>query len=98
MSQTQIPYTIIQGQLKTIYPIKSFKNSFEQEHEVQEFDFEEVKRYPKLIIFSCYNEKIKLLKGIEPGDIIRVQFQIESNRHNSRSYTNLKVYGIEKIG
>lgn len=98
MSQTQIPFTTIQGQLKSIYPVKSFKNSHGHEHEVQEFDFEEVKRYPKLIIFSCYNEKIKLLKGIEPGDIIRVHFQIESNRHNERAYTNLKVYEIEKIG
>lgn len=97
MSLTNLKYLTVQGEIQNIYEVKEFKNSHGVHCSYKTFDLKEVKRYPKLNIFHCYNEKMDLLRGLQPGSIVRVHFNIESNRYNDRCYTTLKVCGIEKV-
>jgi hypothetical protein len=64
--------------------------------EKQEFIIETEDQYPKKICISVWNDKLSMLESIVDGDLIKVQVNIESREYNSRWYTDIRAWRIER--
>ncbi|PCJ67243.1 MAG: hypothetical protein COA58_02695 [Bacteroidetes bacterium] len=64
----------------------------------QDFVLETADQYPKKICISCWNEKADELKNYQPNDAIKVSINIESREYNSKWYTDIKAWKLEKVG
>jgi hypothetical protein len=64
----------------------------------QDFVLETADQYPKKICISCWNEKADELKNYQPNDAIRVSINLESREYNSKWYTDVKAWKLEKVG
>ncbi|HVD97822.1 MAG TPA: DUF3127 domain-containing protein [Cytophagaceae bacterium] len=63
----------------------------------QEFVIETTEQYPKKVCCSAWGDKVAALKGLQPGDQIKVSFNIESREYNERWYTDVRAWKIEPI-
>lgn len=61
----------------------------------QEFVIETMEQYPKKVCCSAWGDKVAALKGLQPGDQIKVSFNIESREYNERWYTDVRAWKIE---
>lgn len=64
--------------------------------EKQEFIIETDDQYPKKICISVWNEKLSMLENIVQGDLINVFVNIESREYNSRWYTDIRAWRIDR--
>jgi len=64
--------------------------------EKQEFIIETEEQYPKKICISVWNDKRSMLEHLVEGDIVNVSVNIESREYNSRWYTDIRAWRIEK--
>lgn len=62
----------------------------------QEFVIETMEQYPKKVCCSAWGEKVSI-KGFQPGDQLKVSFNIESREYNERWYTDLRAWKIEAL-
>ncbi len=53
--------------------------------------------YPKKICVSVWGDKIDTA-GIQPGNILKIDFDVESREFNGRWYTDVKAWKIEVAG
>ena len=63
----------------------------------QEFVIETVEQYPKKVCCSAWGDKVALIKGLNPGDQVKVSFNVESREYNERWYTDLRAWKIETV-
>jgi hypothetical protein len=63
----------------------------------QEFVIETMEQYPKKACFSVWGDKVASIKGLQPGDQIKISFNIESREYNERWYTDLRAWKIETV-
>jgi hypothetical protein len=54
-------------------------------------------QYPKKICVSIWGDKIDSNK-LKPGNILKLDFEIESREYNSRWYTDVRAWRIEVQG
>jgi len=54
-------------------------------------------QYPKKICISVWGDKIDSQK-LKPGNVLKVDFDVESREYNSRWYTDVKAWKIEVEG
>ncbi|PLW95016.1 MAG: hypothetical protein C0591_11645 [Marinilabiliales bacterium] len=64
--------------------------------EKQEFVIETEDQYPKKICMSVWGDKLSMLEHLVEGDIIRASVNIESREYNSRWYTDIRAWRIDK--
>lgn len=64
--------------------------------EKQEFIIETDDQYPKKICISVWNDKVASLQSIVDGDVLKVSVNIESREYNSRWYTDIRAWRIER--
>lgn len=64
--------------------------------EKQEFIIETDDQYPKKICISVWNEKLGMLESIVQGDNLNVFVNIESREYNSRWYTDIRAWRIDR--
>ncbi len=64
--------------------------------EKQEFIIETEDQYPKKICISLWNDKLSLLGNIAEGDALTASVNIESREYNSRWYTDIRAWRIER--
>jgi hypothetical protein len=64
----------------------------------QSFVIETFDQFPKKVALQAWNDKVDLLKSVNPGDRIKVYFNPESREYNERWYTDLRVQRIETFG
>ena len=62
----------------------------------QEFVIETAEQYPKKICCSAWGDKVEVLKNFQPGDQMKVSFNLESREYNERWYTDIRAWKIEK--
>ena len=62
----------------------------------QEFVIETLGEYPKKIAFQDFKDKADL-KSRSVGEMVSVKFNVASNEHNDKFYTNLTAYQIIKL-
>ena len=64
--------------------------------EKKEFIIETDDQFPKKICISVWNDKLAMLENIAEGDVIKVSVNIESREYNSRWYTDIRAWRIER--
>jgi hypothetical protein len=64
----------------------------------QEFVIETREQFPKKACFSIWGDKVDMLRKFGMSDMIKVSFNIESREHNTRWYTELRAWRVERAG
>lgn len=82
----------VNGKLKLLYEKQSFSSGFEK----REFVITTQEQYPQDVKFECIKEKIAQLDGLNPGDDIKVSFNLRGNEYQGKYYVNLQAWRVEK--
>jgi len=53
-------------------------------------------KYPKKICFTAWGDNADIVKTLQPGEMLTVTFNPESNEFKGRWYTNLRAWKIER--
>ena len=85
----------IEGKLVQILPLQE-GNSTRGAWKKQDFIMETTEQYPKKVCISCWGEKVDELQKFQPNETLSVAINIESREYNSRWYTDVKAWRIEK--
>ncbi len=64
--------------------------------EKQSFVIETDEQFPKKICIVLWGDKISMLERVTEGDVLNVSINIESREYNSRWFTDVKAWRIEK--
>ncbi len=64
--------------------------------EKQQFVIETDEQFPKKICIVLWGDKVAMLGKVTEGDVLKVSINIESREFNSRWYTDVKAWRIEK--
>ena len=54
-------------------------------------------QYPKKVCISVWGDKIDA-KKLKPGNMLKIEFDVESREYNSRWYTDVKAWKIDVEG
>jgi hypothetical protein len=63
----------------------------------QDIIVETGEKFPKKICVSVWGDKIDA-KKLKPGNMLKIDFDVESREYNSRWYTDVKAWKIEVDG
>jgi len=64
--------------------------------EKQEFVIETDDQFPKKVCMSVWGDKLSMLEKLTEGDRITVSVNLESREYNSRWYTDVRAWRIER--
>ncbi len=64
----------------------------------QEFVIETFDQYPKKICCSVWGDKTEQLRRFQPGDDVKVSFNLESREYNERWYTEVRAWKLDPAG
>ncbi len=83
--------------LKTQVTIKEIKNieTFSSGFTKKCFIATSLGEYPQDIQFELYKDSCSIIDKFTVGQVVDVSFNIRSNEHNGRYYTNLNCWRIE---
>ena len=59
---------------------------------------ETMEQYPKKIAFEAWNDDVRLLDDLQPGNVVKVLFNVESREHEGRWYTHCRIWKLNVIG
>jgi hypothetical protein len=62
----------------------------------QDFVIETTDNYPKKVCLSAWGDKVGLEK-YQPGQQVKVMFDVESREYNGKWYTDLKAFGMQPL-
>ncbi len=62
----------------------------------QEFLIETEEKFPKQICLAAWNERASALKSFQPGERLKIAFDIESREFRGKWYTNLKAWSVDR--
>lgn len=84
------------GKLLQLLPLQTGagKNG---EWKKQDMIIETTGQYPKKVCVSVWGDKIDTNK-LKPGNVLKLDFEIESREYNSRWYTDVRAWRIEVQG
>jgi hypothetical protein len=63
----------------------------------QEVIIETYEQYPRKICIACWGDKAATAKSLQMGDRVKAGINIESREFNSRWYTDIKAWRIDKV-
>lgn len=87
----------IEGKIIQKYPEANGVSKSGNPWRKQTFIVETQEQYPKKIAFDLWNDNIDALKAISSGDMVKINFRVESREFNDKWYTNLTAWKIAKI-
>jgi hypothetical protein len=61
----------------------------------QEFVLETQDQYPKKVCMSVWGDKTQDLAPLQEGEIVKVQFNVESREYNERWYTEIRAWKLD---
>ena len=64
--------------------------------EKQEFIIETDDQYPKKICISVWGDKLSMVQSLATGDLLKVSVNIESREYNSRWFTDIRAWKIDR--
>ena len=82
----------IQGTIKVISEIQTFKNDFTK----REFVITTQETYPQHVKLECIRDRCALLDDLQEGDTVKAYFNIRGNEYNGRYFVNLQAWKVEK--
>ncbi len=86
----------LQGKVILVMPIVSGTSKSGNAWQKQEFIIETTGQYPKKVCFQLFGDKVN--EGPSIGDEVKVSFDPESREWNSKWFTQLNAWKIEKQG
>lgn len=84
----------ISGTIKQFFEEKKFPSGFS----LREFVITTEDRYPQDIILQFNGDKTSVLEGYNPGEKVKVTFDIRGRESNGRYYNSLVAWKIEREG
>jgi hypothetical protein len=63
----------------------------------QDFIIETESDYPKKVCISAWGDKAKDVENLQPGESLKIGFNIESREYNSRWYTDVRAWKIDRL-
>ena len=63
----------------------------------QELVIVTMEQYPKKIAFEFWGDNCRDLDELKPGNIVKVQFNVESREHEGRWYTTCKAWKMNLV-
>ena len=85
----------IEGKLVQILPLQE-GNSTRGAWKKQDFIMETTEQYPKKVCISCWGEKVDELQKFQPNETLSVAINIESREYNSKWYTDIKAWKMDR--
>ncbi len=85
----------LEGTLKHLLETQTFASGFSKREFVVEVPDG---KFPQMIKFECVKDKIAMLEGLQPGDQVKVAFDIRGSEYKERFYVNLNAWKISKSG
>ena len=85
----------IEGKLVQILPLQE-GNSTRGAWKKQDFIMETTEQYPKKVCISCWGEKVDELQKFQPNETLSVGINIESREYNSKWYTDIKAWKMDR--
>ena len=85
----------VQGKLTQKLPTESGEGR-NGRWEKKQFVIETDDQYPKKICMVLWGDKVSMLEKVTEGDMLTVSINIESREFNSKWYTDVKAWRIEK--
>jgi hypothetical protein len=86
----------LQGTLKEIYPVQTFASGFTKREFVVTTSRGADDKYPQHIKLSVVKDKCGLLDKIQPGQEVKVSFDLRGNEYKGKYYTDLQAYRVDK--
>ncbi|MBT1704329.1 DUF3127 domain-containing protein [Fulvivirgaceae bacterium PWU20] len=86
----------ITAKLVQLLPLQT-GNGKNGEWKKQDIIVETGDKFPKKICVSVWGDKIDA-KKLKPGNMLKIDFDVESREYNSRWYTDVKAWKIEVEG
>ncbi len=83
----------IEGSVKLIFETQTFNSGFQK----REFVITTKEQYPQDIKFELVKDRIDLVDAYNPGDDLKVHFNIRGNEYNGKYFVNLQAWRIEAI-
>ncbi len=63
----------------------------------QEFIVETQEQYPKKVCVSAWGDKVKEMDSVAIGEFVKLSVNIESREFNSRWYTDVRIWRVERM-
>jgi hypothetical protein len=63
----------------------------------QEFILETTGEYPRKVCISAWGDKARDVENLQPGDVLKLGINLESREYNSRWYTDVRAWKIDKV-
>jgi len=80
------------GEILEIQPEEVYENGFRKSR----FVIETPGAYSQELLFELHNNKAHIIAAYQPGDFVRVSYDIKGNRGtDNKRYTNLVAWQIE---
>lgn len=89
-----MPAYEMEGTIKLLEEAQTFNSGFTKREFVITTDDD---RYPQSIKFECVKDRITQLDGLEPGQRVKVSFDIRGNEYNGRHFVNLTAWKVETV-
>jgi len=83
-------YTM-EGQIKLIGDVQTFKNDFTK----REFVIETDGKYPQMVKFEVVKDGCQAMDEFNVGERVVVSFNIRGNEWNEKYYVNLQAWNVE---
>lgn len=83
----------LEGRIIKVMDVQSFDSGFTK----REFVVNTYKEtYPQDIKFEVFKDKCSMLDQYNPGDAVKVEFNIRGNEYNGKYYVTLQAWKLEK--
>lgn len=86
----------ISGRFLQAFELKSGTSKAGNGWKSQDFLIETDEKYPKKIVFTVFSH-VDMIEGVKAGDIVDVNFEIESREWNGKWFTQAKAIGVNKV-
>ena len=87
-----MPSYDLTGIVKLVVDQQTFDSGFTKREFVVTTEGE---RFPQEIKFECLKDRVSLLDKIEPGQRVKVSFDLRGNEYNERYFVNLTAWRID---
>ena len=82
----------LSGNVKLVQEPQTFGSGFTKREFVVTVEDE---KYPQDISLECVQDKVSLLDTLQPGDEVKVTFDIRGREYNGRYFNNLQAWRVE---
>lgn len=85
----------LEGVLKEVFEARTFGKGFTKREFVVTTSKGPDDRYPQHIKLSCVQDKCSLLDRFQPGQRLKISFDLRGSEYNGRYYTDLQAWRVD---